>query len=263
VPAGTTLTNTVSGGYNITTAGQTIDKWHITGDVTVNAANVVIKNSQIDGVIQNSSTNLTVSDSTIGPASGCIVTPSILSSNYTALRLHLRGHDDGFRAGGPNVTIRDSYVKNCGNASSHADGIQDYPWTKNLVLDHNTFDLCGAWTADRSQPCFINGMNAAIFIHSDPRQPTGWSSTDVTISNNLSMGGGYIVYLYPHDGMDSTYNGFWKVFGNRVVDGTWAFAPYETEGQCAKVDQWTDNTVVTIDTDYNITSTVATKPCPA
>src|SRR4051812_8928114 len=71
---GSTFANTVSS-YTASTNGQVIDNWHITGDLTVDAPNVTIKNSQIDGGVQNfrnSSSSFTLTDSTVGPASGCV-----------------------------------------------------------------------------------------------------------------------------------------------------------------------------------------------
>jgi hypothetical protein len=262
VPAGTQLTDLpLNNGdeYLVSNDGAIIENKHISGDLRIKANNVVVKNSQIDGTILNdiasASYHSTIEDSTIGPAGGCIVSPGIDTlkdlGNYTALRVSIRGHDDGFRAGGPNITIRDSYVKNCGTPDSHGDGIQDYPVTSNLVLDHNTLDLCGAWTTDRNQPlpCNVPGHNSPIFINS----PTG--STNVSITNNLALGGVYSLYTHP-------YGNSWTIKGNRIVDHTWDYGSYETGGYCANVKTWNDNTIVTIDTNYHITATLSTAACP-
>jgi hypothetical protein len=46
-----------------------------------------------------------------------------------------------------------------------------------------------------------------------------------------------------------------------VVNNTWDYGAYETEGQCSPVSDWSDNQIVTIDASYNVTSTVSTVPC--
>lgn len=265
MPQGTSFTKTIDGDYFANTPGEVIDKWHITGSLIIKASNVTISNSQIDGTVNNEYASgvfagpYTITDSTVGPASGCIINPGVNDQNYTATRVHIRGHDDGFRAGGPDIAIRDSYVKLCADdPNSHSDGVQDFPFTRNLVVDHTTFDLCGAWTFDRNKPaCNVDanypGINGGIFINSNPS--IGGGSGDVTITNNLVIGGIDSVWLWP-------VRGTWIVTGNRVVEGTWKSLAYETNGQCAKVTTWSDNTTVTIDTSYNITSTVRTAACP-
>jgi len=260
VPPGTTFVRTVNGNYFADTPGEAIDRWHITGSLIIRASNVSITHSQIDDTVNNEYGDVfagpfSISDSTVGPASGCIGSPGINDQNYTALRVHVRGHDDGFRAGGPDVTIKDSYVKHCGVPGSHADGIQDYPFTRNLLFEHNTIDMCGEWIADRSKPCYVEGANSAIFVASVNANQFGDGSTDVTLKNNLLMGGGYVFHVRP---VDRT----WIVSGNRIAEGTWTFAPYETNGRCSHVATWSDNTVVTVDANYTVTSTVRTEPCP-
>lgn len=261
VPPGTVLTelplNHDGVNHRVTVDGTVIDAKHIAGNLLITANDVVITNSRIDGFVlghySGVTYSFTITDSEIGSASSCVTQAGIGSARYTARRVLIRGHDDGFRASGPDITIRDSYVKLCGEAESHSDGIQDYPAAQNLVFDHNTIDMCGAWTTDRSQPCSSPGQNAPIFINSQTTQ--GLGSTDVRITNNLVMGGGYGVYLWPA-------HGSWIVSGNRVVEGTPEYGPYETNGRCAHVDQWADNTVVTMNTAYQVTGTVRTEPCP-
>jgi hypothetical protein len=197
VPAGTAVTNTVNGSYTASTYGEVIDGWRITGDLVIRADNVTVKNTQVDGTISNDITSpayhSTITDTTIGLADTCVVSPGIDTPNdlggYTAQRVRIIGHDDGFRAGGPNITIRDSHVKNCGQAGSHGDGIQDYPAAQNLVFDHNTMDLCGTWTSvpTSARECDVPGHNGPIFVHSDPTHGSG--STNVTITDNLALGG--------------------------------------------------------------------------
>ncbi|HSW65643.1 MAG TPA: hypothetical protein VLI54_00700 [Bacillota bacterium] len=278
VPSGTVL-SAYTGPETITTAGTVIDGKHVTGDLIIKA-DTTIKNSQVDGTIHKEDSGgvtLVVQDTTVGPASGCVIGPALDTGNdtgnYTATRLYVRNHDDAYRAGGPNITIQDSYAKMCGVGASqsppdgsHSDGVQDYPATYNLTINHSTFDECGNWTTPPTSQatCVQIGQNGPIFIASNPTRGSQYGSTNVTISNNLVLGGANGIWTYPW----LTYNltgghnpGVWKIFGNRVVNNTQAYAAYESEGQCGNVAQWSDNTTVTIDANYNITSTVATKAC--
>lgn len=246
VPPGSDLTMVV-GDFYARTPGQVIDLKHITGSLVVEAEGVVIKRSMIDdSVISDTGSgprSLTITDSTVGPAR-CGTptwTPNGVGfARYTAIRVHVRGHEDGFRASGPDVTIRDSYYKACvASHDAHADGIQDYPAAQRLVVDHNTFDM-----AD-----LTGGYTAPIFVYSD-------TTNAARITNNLAMGGVSSLYLKPK-------NGSWVVSGNRVADKEFAYFPYETDGLCGSNLSWSDNDVVTVDANYNVTSTVEDNvPCP-
>ncbi len=243
VPAGTVITNTVNGNYTVTTSGQVIDGWHITGTLLVNASNVTIKNSQIDDHVTgegSSTSSFTIMDSTVGPASGCIFGEGIMSSRYTVLRVHIRGIDDGFQANGSNVTIRDSYVKLCSLSGSHSDGIQENgggAGITNLIMDHNTID-------QRFAPS-----------HSAPINLVEAGTKNVTLTNNLLMGGTYTIFL------DPIANPWGVVQNNRVVNNTWDYDPNSNASKCSHITSWTGNTLVTIDSNYTITSTVASMPC--
>jgi hypothetical protein len=48
------------------------------------------------------------------------------------------------------------------------------------------------------------------------------------------------------------------VTGNRMVAGSWVYAPVESD--CPKIT-WSDNTLVTINADYGVTGTVGPLPC--
>jgi hypothetical protein len=274
VPAGTTFTNTVSGTYTVSTPGQVIDKWHITGDLHILANNTVIKNSQIDGTVNNQGTgetyySFTITDSTVGPpaactkdsppscqsgsnSTGCIVSPGIGESNFTATRVYVRGHDDGFRlSGSGNGTVQDSYEYACYlNATfsppdgSHSDGVQAVCAGNpcpGLTLIHNTLDLSGV-----PATFTLNLTDSAL--------------SNVTVNDNMLLGGNnYIIDAWWHSGAN------WIFHNNRLVQGTWGsdtrlIAAVTGENTCTHQD-WQGNTVVTIDTNYNITSTVQPIPC--
>jgi hypothetical protein len=258
VPAGRPL-STHKGVLSVSTAKQVVDGVHVTGDLLVRAPDVVIRNSWIDGVVINDYDGdpfyrYSISDSTVGPATGCNSTGSAVGNgNFTAERVHIRGFGDGIRAGGPDVTVRDSYIKLCTtSADAHSDGIQDYPRTANLVFDHNTVDQCGGRVPTDGRCDLTSGYTAPIFVNSK----TDGGTQGARITNNLVMGGVYSIFILPQPGSA------WVVTGNRIVDGTWDFGPAETSGQCANVARWADNTVVKIDASYRMTSAVHSVGCP-
>ncbi|HEV8562338.1 MAG TPA: hypothetical protein VGR06_38965 [Actinophytocola sp.] len=241
VPAGTAFRKTV-GEYVASTAGEVIDSWHITGALIIKARNVTIRNTQIDDSVYELGGSFTITDSLVGPATcgAKIAMPmAIGEQNYTAIRVHVRGHEDGFRAGGPNVVVKDSYYLGCVKDDiAHADGIQDYPQTTNVIVEHNTFD----------QSKLPYGYTAPIFVHST-------ATSGARIVNNLAIGGTYAVYLMPGIGS-------WTVTGNRVVAGESDFGAYEAEGKCGAIGTWADNDIVKIDSSYRIVATVVDNaPC--
>lgn len=255
VPAGTQLT-TVNGDLHATTD---VDAVHVTGMIFIEADHVSVNRSKIDQSIVNDAMCgdhnciFTITDSDIGPDdcsnNGRSLPIGVGYSNYTATRLHLHGHEDGFRAGGPNITIKDSYVLICSPAASNdSDGVQDFPSTQHIVIDHNTFDMNHA-----------QGFTAPISVHSGPNNG---GSSDVTITNNLMAGvhdSTYTLNTWPQAG-----HGSWVIKGNRIQQGTWVFGPWNTEANCQFVDDWSDNDIVTLDNNYGVTGTVVDNaPCPA
>lgn len=257
VPVGVTFTNTVNGTYTVTTSGTVIDRWNIHGDLHILADNTTITNSQIDGTVNNQGTgenyySFTVSDSTVGPANGCVGSPGVGESKYTATRIYVRNHDDGFRLSGTgNGTVRDSYFHACylppaqaPPDGSHSDGVQAVCGGNacpvfNII--HNTLDL-------KDVP--------ATF----PLNLTDNVLSSVTATDNLLLGGNnYLIDAWWHSGVN------WIFTDNRLVQGTWGsntslnFA-VTAENTCSH-QTWTGNTVVTIDANYNVTSTVQAVPC--
>jgi hypothetical protein len=195
----------------------------------------------------------TISDSTVGTETCKSTGTAIGTGNFTVERVHIRGFGDGIRASAPNVTVRDSYIKLCtDDPSTHSDGIQDYPASGNLVFDHNTVDQCGGRVPTDGVCDLKIGYNAPVFIHSN----TNGGTRGARITNNLVMGGVYSLFLWPQPGAD------WIVSGNRVVNGTWTYGPAHVEGLCGEIDQWSDNTAVTIDSGYTVTGTAQAIPCP-
>lgn len=247
VPAGTVFSTVVSGNHRVDASDTVIDGWHITGVLEVYGRNVTVRNSRIDGGVQNfraPSSSFTLTDSTVGPQSGCSWGVTVWGSNYTALRVHSRNMENGFSTPAGNLTIRDSYSTTCSpDSSAHADGFEtccdinaQYPA---IVLDHNTIDQRGASSATAP-------IDLAEALH----------VLGAVITNNLVAGGAYSMYLEAY-----TPSPKWTVAGNKWVDGAWAFGPLTTDGTCGNIDWGTGNDIVTVDSEYRITSTVRALSC--
>lgn len=235
VPAGTELVllpNNVDGAaYRVRNPGEIIEGKHIAGDLVITADNVIVRNSQIDGSVLNDYSGVvypfSIMDSTIGPTEGCNSAPAVGDGQYSASRILVRNHGDGFRAASDNVTIKDSFVDLCSNPGDHSDGMQTYTDGQNLIFDHNTVD-------QRDVP----DMTSPIFIGD------GWANVSVT--NNLVAGGTYSIQVFQLAGSA-------VVRGNLVVDGSWVYGPVSS--QCNAID-WSDNKLVRMDENYRVTSVI-------
>jgi hypothetical protein len=247
VPVGTTLKKLKpndGGAYRVTVDGTVLDSKHVLGDLVIAADNVVVRNSLIDGVVTNDVANddvsrrFDISDSTVGPTTGCLTSPGVGESRYTARRVYVRGHDDGFRvSNNGSVDIADSFVRLCANPVSHADGLQAVcdRTCEGVLFNHNTVD------ARKVEATFMINLT-------DPHLGA------VTVSDNLLMGGAYTMVTQWRSGPR------WIVHDNRVVDKAWAYGPASAEGTCSHLD-WSGDTIVRINANYRIVSTVRDLPC--
>ncbi|GLW08793.1 hypothetical protein Misp01_39230 [Microtetraspora sp. NBRC 13810] len=241
VPPGTKLTtlrlNEEGAAYRVTTPGTVLDGVHVPGTLLVHADDVTIRNSQIDGDVTNAdgdkSFRFTITDSTVGTPGACLTLPGIGHDKYTARRVLVQGHGDGFRASGDDIDIRDSYARLCSNPGDHSDGIQAYLTGKGLVFHHNTIDQRDA-----------KDITAPIFLVDEQLE-------DVTVTDNLVMGGTYSIQV-------RNVRGRQIVRDNKLVDRSWVYGPVDSD--CGTLD-WAGNTLVTIDEDYRITATVGPLEC--
>jgi hypothetical protein len=242
VRAGTTLT-TINGDVTLSTPGQVLENKRVTGAIYVAANNVVIRNVEVSGAIRNhvngGSWKFTVEDTTVGPTSGCTDIEMMGYQNYTARRVHMRNVGDAFRVSGSNILIEDSYVNLCSKPGDHSDGIQGYGGGINVTVSHNTIDQRNA--ADVTSPIFFAD-----------------NSRSAIVRNNLLAGGGYSLRLHDDNNPDV---GPWVATGNRIVDGSWRAGPVSTVNTNCATTTWTDNRLVTIDSNYNVTSLGATVGC--
>lgn len=238
VPAGTALT-AYAGDMVITTANTVVDKRKVSGNIDVRAPGVVIRNSEIGGIVVNDNNvnhyAFTIENSTVGPATGCSSwgNGAIGTKNYSAKKVLVRGFGDGFRIAGGNVLIQDSYVALCTtNPDAHSDGIQAYGAAngKNIVIDHNVIDQRNILDGTATAPIFIpnDGVNQ------------GNQNLEVTVTNNVLAGGGFSLRVYGDLPFTAP-----SVSGNKIVDKTYAYGPVDIN--CARIARWKDNAVVTYD----------------
>src|SRR6185503_2425061 len=265
VPPGTALT-TVSGDVTAP-AGTVIDGKKITGRVNVTGNGVVIRNSEVYGGVSNGSGHWTFSvvDTTLGApdGNGCNGDPAVMFDKYTVTRVLIRNFSDLFRAtsnpqanhsfsnsAASDITVQDSFSVLCSNAGDHADGFQGYYGGTNVKILHNTLDMSGP---TQNAPSTVT---APIF-NSD-------YSKGITLKDNLLSGGSYTIRL-DDDGLTQDASKS-TVSGNRVVNksagypGAWVYGPVHSD--CGSINpNWTDNTLVTIDGSYSVTSTVGPLAC--
>ncbi len=285
---GSTYANTYTGDYVASTPGQVIDNWHVVGHILIEADNVTIKNSLVEGSITNEIGDgflgsVTISDTSIiagpdkifagYPGEECDTEPAIGQTHYSAERVFIDFHATGFQTSHDgHVSIRDSFARICGLSpqytvghsvdGTHADPYQAYcpeapdVTCDNIILDHNTFD-------DVQRPIISNDESGKPYVdHNQYVTAPIWGNLgpgngygrSITITNNLIMGGAFSMYTGWRAGANLV------IQNNRIVDGTWAYGPVDTEGSCSHIN-WSGNAVVDIDGNYQVTKTVAAQPC--
>jgi len=201
VPAGTALTAT--NGLTVTGNGTVIDARHVKGDILINANNVTIKNSLVEGRIQIRPpyTGLLVQRTEIaGPGTAwAAVTEGIGYANFTCDGCDIHGWGKGamFDA---NVTISNSWIHDMPVTSgSHNEAILSLGGP-NYTIVNNRLDSgsAGNFTASLA---FLNQWN---------------SFTNVLVQGNLFNGGGYCVYA----GGEKAHNAQYRSSNVRFVDNT-------------------------------------------
>jgi hypothetical protein len=194
VPTGTTLTP--SAGMTINTAGTVIDSKDISGDIEINANNVVIKNTRITVTGGGCGKQNTCGNSAIHVAGAYTVTLTnveLTTDANTTVEHGIRNVNGG--------TIHLDHVYqhgdidalcNCGNAT-----IKDSYSTIHLAIadDHleNTYSDGTSLTVDHSTLINSEGQTANIFGNTN-NGSGGACSNKLTITNNLLAGGGYSIY---------------------------------------------------------------------
>ena len=254
VRAGTSLTQ-ISGDYYTKTNGEIIEGKRITGDIVINHNNVIIRNSEVYGHIKNDrgvNETFVVEDSTVGPPSGCLSDAAIGISHFTVNRVYLRNYAEGVRAewldeSNPSLSlvgqimVKDSYFKFCNpGVDNHGDAIQGYHGGPNVSFIHNTVDM-------QAIPQSVDYITSAVFW-------SDGSADGFIVKDNLLHGRGITIYI--QEGKNHI------ITGNKVVDGSWKWQPAHVRLGCNTVT-WSNNSIVEIDSSYNITRTVGPLNCTA
>lgn len=246
VPAGTTLTDTTD---CFVESGTTVTGRRFLCDKVEMGAGATIRNSEVRGGVKGDN-GFTIEDSSILSGVACNGEAAIGNGMFTARRLEIVGWGDAFRVeGGLNGTvIEDSYMKLCETSTTHGDGLQGYIAGDDTVFRHNTVD----------QPSgnALDGVTANVFW-------SDGSGDRLTVHNNLLMGGGYTIRV-----MTGASH---MVTDNRVVIDSWRTSPWVggpldkdhicANGQPAPGHTVAGNRLVTIDANYNVTSTGAAFGC--
>jgi hypothetical protein len=125
VPAGTVLKP--SGPLRVTANGTVVEGFDVTGEITVEADHVTIRDVRIRGtggpLVVLHGTGLVVEDSELDGRGGGV--PAIGFHDYTLRRVDIHDVAEGPRISGDNVTIEDSYVHNLVQVgANHTDAVQ-------------------------------------------------------------------------------------------------------------------------------------------
>jgi hypothetical protein len=292
-PGGTVFTDQPDG-TKVTTPNQVINGWHVHGGLEIDVPGVQITNSWIEGQILNENEPLTmpdgsvparlvIIDTTVGATGHCDELPGIGEHDYTATRVKILDHGDGFRGSGNNVTVKDSFVQTCEFPQAHADDLQIYcpaeflqQPCQNYDVEHNTFSEEG-----------ISDFTAPLFGGSDPNGNTGNGFiANSTFSDNLLWGGVFEIFLYgdglkidhnrlminewqnpnPDPGDSGDYHGsaYAKLPDGAPADGSVLYRPIVDSIGCGSPNSsWTDNREVFGDiTTGKVTGSFGTDEVP-
>lgn len=132
--AGVTMgTLTALNGYQVNTPGTVIERRNVTGPITVNAANVTIRDCYITagawGIeVMGAADGLLVEDCTIVGGANCGVMDDGYADNVTYRRLNISGGRDGMKLSGTGRLIENCYIHDLDTSGvdPHNDGIQCY-----------------------------------------------------------------------------------------------------------------------------------------
>jgi len=247
VPAGWAPKQTHQGDLTVTQPGATIQDILVTGAIEVQARNVTIRRVRVYGPIDNYYAGTTyggllIEDTEIGPDTGInegdTEGSGIGIGGYTARRVEVHNVIDGFRVGGSDIVIEDSFVDvgTWPGECPHYDGVQGFGGGTNVTIRHNTLD-------DRGD-C----GTSAVFMAD--------SSRAANVQDNLLLGGAYSLSLYQLE-QPSTF----VAVNNRIVEGSYDYGPLLLRDGGALTVTCGGNRLVTIDSNYQVTGDRGEVPC--
>jgi hypothetical protein len=161
VPAGTVLKP--SGPLRVTANGTVIEGFDVTGQITVEADDVTIRDVRVRGtggsLIILHGTGLLVEDSELDGRGGG--SPAIGFHDYTLRRVDIHDVAEGPRISGDNVTIEDSYVHNLVQVgANHTDAVQVVGGS-GIVVRGNTLRVDNPATGTLGNAAFQFGEDKA------------------------------------------------------------------------------------------------------
>jgi hypothetical protein len=235
------VTLTPSGDIVITKAGTVISGLDIHGTVYINAANVTVENCMITSgnwavvQIQSGVTGAVVQNCTIngtGSAPDGTGNQGIMGQG-TFVGNNIYNVENGIVVSGNNTVIQGNYIHDLhAGGSPHYDNIQIDGGVSNIQISHNT--LVNQW--DWTSTVMVDNDFGAI--------------SNVSVDNNLLVGGGYTVYSDANGGSapitgvsftnnhmgggaygDSLIRGNNAIFSGNVDDGATLVRSINTAGQ--------------------------------
>lgn len=224
--AGVTLTP-YTGSMIVTTPGAVIENVIINGQLTVNAANVTIKNCIIQsngwwGIEGDQAPNLTVENSKI--IGGNLTNSGILGSgtfvgndiSHVSIGIQLTG----------GATVSSNYIHDLfyGSADPHYDGVTALGGQNHVVIEHNTIIAPD------------NNGTADVFIDND-----FGSVNDVTVKDNLMLGGAaYTVHVDQKTGQSGTITNV-AIENNYLERGYYGYISDNSHATILNNVQWNNN----------------------
>lgn len=246
VPAGTTL-GTYDGPCTVTVADTVIDSKTVNCELDIKAANVTIKNSKINGMVDldtdvagSSAWSYTLQDSEVD--GGTVQLPAVSYGNMTVIRSNIHGGETAVQCGEHAVfcTVRDSWLHGQNipqGANWHLGGFLSNGGM-NVLIQHNTV-VCDARPTGSDGGCTgdINlfGDFAAV--------------SHVTVDSNYmgastglaycTFGGDVSNKTYPHADHVVYRNNVFQRGGNQKCGDYGPVSNFNVNGPG---NQWTDNT---------------------
>jgi hypothetical protein len=219
VPIGTTLT-AYTGPASITTPGTVIDGKTITGEIDIDAPDVTIRDSKINGVVRvwdDTTNSLLLEDTEIDCGGG---NTAIGEANYTVRRANIHGCENGFDMN-QNIDVEDSYIHGLAIVG-HDDGIQfayghfenghEVDGVRNLRIVHNTI-----FGHDDSLSSADGSFGTSAIIGNTAR------ADDVLVQGNLMAGGAYTIYCLA--GPSTNYRVLDNHFSTRYTPSVGFYGP--------------------------------------
>jgi hypothetical protein len=249
VPPGTKLT-VVHGSVTVTTAGTVIDSEDIKGQLIIQASNVTVKRSLIEGakgqdasVDIQSGSGILLEDDEVTDDYPSLGNDDMRVKGATLLRLNIHGGVDGMKLFS-NSTVSASWIHGLtyfahdpgqSNGHTHNDTIQ--------ILGGTNFHITGNWLDSGTKD------NSAIQV----TQSIGPIS-NLFISGNWADGGGCSFNFSGHNGAGKQL----PLNGISVVNNRFGHTSARYKGNCAIVDDLTTNLVQATGNVWDATGTPVT-----